>query len=115
MADQLPEGHGKLGDGDACPLCGQGVLYRVANTRDGYVLRCFNCGRSGSIHNDEGYALMTAHDDDSPTGFTMTPAQAAAVGEVDPEQAANRVGGRRPAEPAPDPAPDEHGADWQGQ
>jgi hypothetical protein len=112
MSAQLPEGHATLRDGDRCPLCNAGVLYKIAETADGWLLKCFNCDRSGSVHRETGY-LVQVPESGSPAGFTQTAEQLAASGQLDTEQAAQRARETEPQPPHPNaggletPAPDQ--------
>lgn len=97
MAPQLPEGNATLDAGDHCPLCNAGALFRIAENANGWLLKCFNCDRSASVHVDTGYKVQ-ADKDEAAGGFTQTAEQLAAKGELDTEQAVARA---RTAEAAP--------------
>ena len=81
MSAQLPAGHATADHGDRCPLCNNGILYKIAESRAGRLLHCFNCSRSGSVHATDGYKIA-ADPDEGATGFTQTPEQLAAKAEA---------------------------------
>lgn len=77
-----------LHDGDECPRCGEGVLALIGRRDDSLTFQCFMCNTRGSVNPDVGHQLVTESPLQTPTGFTLSPAQAAARGATDPEEAA---------------------------
>lgn len=89
---QLAPGYAELNEGDHCPLCNVGVLFKIAEDKDSVTLRCFNCMRQGSHRPSKGYQVHTTAPTQTPTGFTLSAAQHAAKTADDPEQAAASAG-----------------------
>jgi hypothetical protein len=85
---QLREGHVELNAGDHCPLCQVGVLYEIASGEDSVLLRCFNCNRQASHRPSVGHKTVVTSPRETPTGFTLSRAQHAAMNAADPEEEA---------------------------
>lgn len=82
-------GYVDLNAGDHCPVCNEGLLFLIAEREGSVTLRCFACNTQGSHDPAVGHLVVTEGPRQTPTGFTLSPAQLAAKGSNDPEQAAH--------------------------
>lgn len=82
------EGYVELNAGDHCPRCQVGVLHLIAEAENSVTLKCFNCGIQGSHDPRVGHQVVTLTPRQTPTGFTLSRAQHAAMHSTDPEEAA---------------------------
>lgn len=85
---ELAEGFVSLDAGDHCPRCKEGVLLKIGEREHSRTLYCFMCQTQGSHDPDIGHQLVTASPRETPTGFTLSPAQFAAKDAIDVEEAA---------------------------
>lgn len=95
-------GAAKPAEGGHCPVCNNGLLFKIAENADGIYLACFNCDTRGTVSNADEWVASVDPTQQTPVGFQVTHDQLEAKRALDIEQAVAR---RRAADAAPATAP----------
>lgn len=97
-----PGGAVKPAEGGHCPVCNNGILFKIGENDEGVYLACFNCETRGTVANDVEWIPSIDPNVQTPVGFQVTHDQLEAKRALDIEQAVAR---RRAADRAPAAAP----------
>lgn len=108
-APAAPVATDKPAHGSHCPVCNNGILFKIAETADGEYLACFNCETRGTVHKTDEWVPSVDPTTNTPSGFTVTHDQLAAKQALDVEQASARarIATAAPATEAPPVEPHE--------